>query len=404
MNKVLLVDYDFKITNSASGQIARVFWNANSKLFDTSVICAKGDVESDNNCTIIEVADKASIRHFFGLLREFGLPDLCHMPDQKRFSWQPFVMRKAKKVIMKEQFDIIHSISCPETAHLIAYKLKCLTGLPWIAQFNDPWVENEIKKFRFSSFRKRDLKLERLVAENADIIIHSNKVIVNSWKERYGENIINKIKIFPLSFNIPNLPLVKHNESPDSTKYKISIYHIGHLYGARSARTLFMGLASLFESNPEYISRIEVSFIGSLSEEDKKLAEKLCLNNNINYLGVMPPDKLLDFYNNADVFLVIDMEVPESPSFPSKLLLYHYFRKPILSITTEKSIIEDDMIVSGHHYYYYGDVEGVAGYLKRAIEDYPSLLKFDHNHWKEYTVENVTNLYLKELNNLLLDK
>ena len=39
-------------------------------------------------------------------------------------------------------------------------------------------------------------------------------------------------------------------------------------------------------------------------------------------------------------------------------------------------------------------------YLKRAISDYPSLLIFDHNHWRDYTVENVTRLYLNELKNL----
>src|SRR5207249_11381352 len=33
------------------------------------------------------------------------------------------------------------STSPPPTTHLIAVVLKALTGLPWVADFRDPWIE-----------------------------------------------------------------------------------------------------------------------------------------------------------------------------------------------------------------------------------------------------------------------
>ena len=400
--RVLVIDYDFNIVNSASGQIARVFWNQNNELFHPLVLCAEGDDKNDNKCPVVKVKDQSIIRHCLGLFREMGIPDFCHIPDQRRYSWMPFALRKIRQILKREHFDVIHSISCPESSHLLALQLHKEFGIPWVAQFNDPWIENESKAFRFDRFHIIDKRMERQVAENADLIIHSNRVIVNSWAKRYDNSVMKKIRIFPFSFNIPNLPELPGNYENSLPQGTLNIYHIGHLYGARSAKTFFEGLCKLRNEMPNDFSKIRVNFIGSVSENDKRLVSEYNLSGNVHFLGVMPPDKLNAYYLKADIFLVIDMEVPESPSFPSKLLLSHYYRRPIFCITTKDSIIEDDMKASGHSFCYYGEPDKVASFLKQAVSDYSTLLDFDHEHWKDYTVENVTKLYQKELNELFI--
>ena len=392
----LLIDYDYQIVHSASGQIARVFWEQTHDFLSRPiVVCSEqpSGLKSENQLIIVK--DRGWIRHIFGLCRELGLPDVCHIPDQRRFSWEPFVVKAVKNGDYK--FDYIHSISCPESSHLTALKIKRLTGKPWVAQFNDPWIGNEAKRFNTRYFLKVDAELEREVAENADLIIHSNRIMIEDWLERYGDLVRDKMVIFPFSFNIAQLPDVVEHQNRNE---KLKISHIGHMYGARSASSILKALCELKANSPEVYHQIELTFIGSLPDDDKAYVEKNGLTDCFRFLGKMPPESLAKYYLESDVFLVIDMNVPRSPSYPSKLLMYHYYRRPILSIAPSDSIIEDDMLKSGHHCFTYDDVTGIENYLKKAVEDYGSLQSFDHNHWHQFTVENVANLYHQELNKL----
>ena len=396
MYKALLIDYDYQIVHSASGQIARVFWEQPHEFLSRPiVVCSKqlSGLVSENQ--LIKVKDRGWIRHVLGLCREIGLPDVCHIPDQRRFSWEPFVVNAVKKGGYR--FDYIHSISCPESSHLTALKIKQLTGKPWVAQFNDPWIGNEAKRFTTKSFPKIDARQERAVAENADLIIHSNRIMTEDWLDRYGALVRDKMVIFPFSFNIAQLPNVVEHKGRGE---RLKISHIGHMYGARSASPILKALYYLKNYTPDVYHQIELSFIGSLPDDDKAYIEENGLSDCVRFLGKMPPESLTKFYLESDVFLVIDMNVPRSPSYPSKLLMYHYYRRPILSIAPSDSIIEDDMLKSGHHCFTYDDVTGIANYLNRAVEDYSSLESFDHNYWHQFTVENVANLYHQELKKL----
>lgn len=386
--------------NSATGQIARTFWAYNeTRGFDPTILCSSPQVPSVPTLDrAIEIDDNNLVRHALGLFREMGFPDVCHCPDQRRFSWMPFVLRYFDKHLCTEHFDYIHSISCPETSHLIAYNIKRRTALPWIAQFNDPWIGNEAKRFKTKCLKKADDKLERLVAVNADLIIHSNRIIFEDWTDRYGDIVKDKMVILPFSFNIP--VETEHAPSLHPSPLKIHIYHIGTLYGKRSAKTFFDALALFRNRYPDESDKVEVTFIGGVSESEKNYATHLRLHDTVKYIGYMPPEQLEAYYKHSDLFLVIDMNVGRSPSYPSKLMLCHYYRKPIMSITTNDSIIMDDMRQSGHNAFLYDDTEGMADHLHRAVTDYPSLLHFDHNHWRSFTVENVTSLYKEQLHKL----
>lgn len=393
----LLIDYDYQIIHSASGQIARVFWEQTHEFLSRPIIvCADYQDTLSSNNQLIKVKDRGWIRHIFGLCRELGLPDVCHIPDQRRFSWEPFVVNEIKK--RNCHFDYIHSISCPESSHLIALKIKQFSRKPWVAQFNDPWIGNEAKRFKTNYYPKVDAALERKVAENADLIIHSNRIMVEDWLERYGDIVRDKMVIFPFSFNIAQLPDVEEHHIRGE---KLRVSHIGHLYGARSATPMLRALQRLKSDSPEIYKQIELVFIGSLPDADKVFVKENSLSDCVHFLGKMPPESLTKYYLESDVFLVIDMNVPRSPSYPSKLLMYHYYRRPILSIAPSDSIIEDDMQKSGHRCYTYEDIDGIEAYLKGAVVDYTSLQSFDYDYWRQFTVENVANLYHKELNKLL---
>lgn len=399
MYKPLIIQHDYHILHSASGQIARTYWEGKDpSIYSPTIICEHRGDHFESRWPVYEIEDKGWIRHIGGLARELGFPDLCHIPDQRRFSWKPFVLKKVNELLKTEQFNYIRSISCPETSHLIALEIKKKTGLPWVAQFNDPWVENEAKVFKTNICRKIDADMERQVAENADVIIHSNHIMVENWIMRYGSEIARKMYIVPFSFNIPNLPTIGSHIRKDD---KLIISHIGHLYGKRSALTLFDALCRLRERNKQAFDKVYVNFIGGLADKEIQYAEEKSLGSKVHFLGRIDPDKLEKYYQKSDIFLAIDMNVNRSPSYPSKLLLYHYYQKPIISITTPNSIIENDMQHSKHRFVYYGESDKLAEYLGNAVANYDSLMNFNREYWRDFTVENVTRINREILSNIL---
>ncbi|MFX6461567.1 hypothetical protein ABTG33_18475, partial [Acinetobacter baumannii] len=63
------------------------------------------------------------------------------VPDDQ-ILWFPYAMKKGLEIFKQHQIDVVFSTSGPYTNHLVGLYLKRKTGLPWIADFRDPWTQN----------------------------------------------------------------------------------------------------------------------------------------------------------------------------------------------------------------------------------------------------------------------
>ena len=91
----------------------------------------------------------------------------------------------AKQVLKKSPQEFIYSVHGIGAAHLAALKLKKETGLPWVAEFRDPWARNVIAwdymksnswewwcKYQFQMTEKH----LKDVLENADLVVVESPV------------------------------------------------------------------------------------------------------------------------------------------------------------------------------------------------------------------------------------
>ncbi|HNV21323.1 MAG TPA: glycosyl transferase family 1, partial [Candidatus Hydrogenedentes bacterium] len=62
------------------------------------------------------------------------------VPDA-RIGWIPSAVSAAKRLVRHERIDAIITSSPPQTVHLIGRRAALATGLPWIADFRDPWTQ-----------------------------------------------------------------------------------------------------------------------------------------------------------------------------------------------------------------------------------------------------------------------
>lgn len=396
MYRPLLIEQGYKKIFSASSQIARAFWEKfpTETISRPVVLCeaSMDDITSNNH--IYTVTTNRYLKFLCKILNKLGLGKYVYFPDISSL-WAFKSKRKVCKIAEDTQVSYVHSIGQMFSSHLIALRLKKKTGIKWIAQFNDPWVENESLS-QNPILRYLHAKFERRVADNADVIIHNNTSIIDSWKLRYGPEIMSKIRLVPLSYNIPDLPALVESKHTD----KVVISHIGSCYGDRDPMPFIRAAESFVSKYPELGSSLVVNFIGLLSNDVKDYISSHKLDF-IHTFSIDVPNNIMHFYDETDIFLAIDLNINESKFFPSKLMTYYYYRKPILGISNDKSVLSQELLSTGHYNYTFEDIEGLEQYLCMITNDIKRVNSFDKEKWKEFTFESVCYKYEVIVNQLM---
>src|SRR6476646_1828366 len=111
-----------------------------------------------------------------------GLRTFAHryvfFPDPQ-IGWYPGAVHEGRALLRREQFDVIFSSSYPMTGHLIARKLSREAGLPWVAEYRDPWSERLLREH---PYRRVGEALERAIARDAAAVLMPSA----AWAEHYG--------------------------------------------------------------------------------------------------------------------------------------------------------------------------------------------------------------------------
>lgn len=405
MFKPLVIAFPYLFERSATGQVLRTFWEGISSVnFSPTILCSDAENNVDFSrlkCNILKTPDCQIIRYFIAFLKRIVASDFAFLPDYAFFSWAKFsAISRSLKMMKDEQFDYIHSFSYPCSSHLIAAKVKKKKNLPWVASFYDPWYGNPYRKFKFKWSNELNRKMENIVAENADMIIHTNEAIYNEWVSRYGDSIKEKMFVLPLVFSIPQ-------DTDKSTEFqhdKFIISHIGSLYEGRTATDFLLAINLLLSKHPEIKNRVQINFVGTILESDKKYAELLGLKDIIYYSGVVSEKDCLKFFEESDLFVAIDGERGRDIFFPSKIMKYFYYGKPILGLSPKNSVLDKELLKSGNYCFRNKDIDSISSFIYKAVTDYNSIKTNDKLYWKNFTVDIVEQRYLMLISQLLTNK
>ena len=119
------------------------------------------------------------------------LRELISLPDEE-IGWYNFALEEGKKILRDEKIDLIFSTSPPETAHLIARKLKRHRHLPWIADLRDLWADDHFRSR--PAFKKMALALIRALTD-----IPLRKQVIEAARKRVVQTFDNQALIGSLA-------------------------------------------------------------------------------------------------------------------------------------------------------------------------------------------------------------
>jgi glycosyltransferase involved in cell wall biosynthesis len=90
-----------------------------------------------------------------------------YYPDAQ-VGWYLPALKTGRSALRSHKFDAIFSSAYPVTAHLIARRLHRASGLPWVAEYRDPFSELIAGD---AVGQRRALRLERAIADDAAALV-----------------------------------------------------------------------------------------------------------------------------------------------------------------------------------------------------------------------------------------
>jgi len=322
--------------------------------------------------------------------------------------WLPFGILSGNKILKSEDIDLILSRSTPVASHIVAYILKSISNLPWIADFSDPWTLNPFVSLKIPILHGVEQSLERKVLSKADKIIVTTgryrDVVVKQFDDI--PDIEKKIVVIPNSYDPQDSCGVNQTISRED-HCSLTMTYMGRFYGSRRPEYFFEAL-SLLKNDYEPL-KINLKIIGG-SKRDNISLGRLVERYGVNELvQILPPVSHAEAFNhlaNSDVLLLIDAPSDrESMFLPMKLLEYLAIERPILALTPMNGESADIIRATRTgHVVVPTDIQGI----KSAIEDYylaflNSELSIAPNmeEIKKYSIQNSVKKLVHEMNTLL---
>ena len=254
------------------------------------------------------------------------------IPDARRFWIRPSI-RFLMDYLGKNPVDLIATTGPPHSIHLIGMGLARRTGLPWVADFRDPWTKIDYYKDLMLTgwANRRHHKLELRV------IKHASFVTVNShdMKKDFNGLGVDTVKVIPNGFDPEDFeePIDTESKSEVQLDEKFSLSHVGTITPSRFSPTLWKVLAELVVGNDEFARDLEIKLIGDCDYSTTQTIKELKLENWVYHTRYVPHNEAVDILKKSQVLILLIRNTPFAKGAqPAKLFEYMCAGRPILTV------------------------------------------------------------------------
>lgn len=255
---------------------------------------------------------------------------LLSFPDEYA-GWLPFALIKGIKLIRKEDITILMTSGPPHSVHLIGAYLSQWTGIPWIADFRDPWLDNCVSTIEFQNGRIPRLAqwLERRLISRSSLVLTTTQRFTEQLGMRYPSSHEKFVTISngydPDEFS--NIPFEKEK--------RFTISYLGSFYHHRNPEPILRAVAELIGGKQIDADRVILRFIGGCGEAEGRaihaLIHQLGLTDAVEILPWSPRQHALEMMVRSHVLLLLAEDQPLQ--IPGKVYDYLGAGSDILAMT-----------------------------------------------------------------------
>lgn len=247
------------------------------------------------------------------------------IPDARKFWIKPSI-KFLVKYLKQHPVDAIVSTGPPHSMHMIALGVKKRTGLPWLADFRDPWTNIDFyHELMLSSWADRKHhKQEMSVLKKADEVV----VISNSMKTDFLKLLKRDYSVITNGYDQDDIAGVdvKIDE-------RFSVAHIGTMVKTRNPLLLWEVLSEEVLKDTDFANDLEIKLVGSVDYSVTESIEAAGLGNYVNKISYVPHNEVVKIQQQSQVLLLLINDTPNAKVIlPGKFFEYMAARRPILCI------------------------------------------------------------------------
>ena len=246
------------------------------------------------------------------------------IPDP-RISWLRPSVRFLKKYLREHPVDVIVSTGPPHSMHLIAREVSKATGIPWVADFRDPWTRMfYFKHLALSDWaRKKHEKLEKMVLDDASAVVAVSPLVQEEFKTMTG----NRIELVTNGYDPEDFGQIVE---PDGY---FNIVHTGLFASDGNPETLWKVLSDLCREDARFADQLRIRLVG---KNDTKILDSIHaagLERNLVDLGYRDHTVAVREQMGSTMLILPLRKEPEyRATLPGKLFEYLGSQRPVLGI------------------------------------------------------------------------
>ncbi|MEI6898998.1 MAG: glycosyltransferase, partial [Bacteroidota bacterium] len=247
-------------------------------------------------------------------------------PDARRFWIRPSI-KFLLQYLRKNPVDIIISTGPPHSMHMIAKGIVEKTGLPWIADFRDPWTNIDFyKDLHLTKWGDRKHRnMEQSVIRNANSVITISK----SMAEEFSTLFNRKYEVITNGFDSED---VLDNKEINIDQ-QFSIAHIGSLVSSRNPILLWSVLKEIISEDDHFKNDLKITLAGRIDFSVILSLTEAGLDGYVEKIEYLPHNEVVKVQQKSQVLLLLINNTPNSKSIlTGKFFEYLSAQRPILCI------------------------------------------------------------------------
>ena len=266
-------------------------------------------------------ADAAPATRFRHTSRRGPIEEWLQVPDAY-VSWIVPAVALGRRLLHEQPYDAVFSSHPRGSAHLVAAELARQSGLPWVADYRDPWRTNQFRRYPTRFHEALNVRLESWALAHASAVTAVNEPMAADLRRLYPA-LAAATSVIPNGYDA--------DEEIDEVDLGPGfwIVHTGRIY-ARTEQT-----AAFLEAFAALPDDVHVFFVGAAGPEITARAASLGVAHRVRVEQFAPRARARGLQRAADALLLITGRAPESLS--SKLLEYLASERPVFAVTSPRS-------------------------------------------------------------------
>jgi len=277
---------------------------------------------------------RRSGRAFAGLR---SLSDWWLLPDSYA-GWSRRAAAAAGRRIARGGVHAVLTSSPPDSAHLAGLELRRRLGLPWIADFRDPWIGLGFRDPPTGWHRARQTAMEQRVLEGADLVLAASRTHADDLARRAAAAVgapehlaLRRLEHLPNGFE-PEASREETAEAAVPADHFVLAF-TGTMSLMPDTDVLLEALHDLLARRPEARRRVRAKLVGPFESGHADRATALGLTGIVEFSGPRPHAATRALQRRADLLLLWK---PRGTGYrtmvPGKLYEYLDAGRPVLAL------------------------------------------------------------------------